>query len=272
LRLRPEEFTRLELAHGWPIQLQPMGIVNQAVEDGIGNGRVGNHLVPVFDRQLASDNDRTAIVSVVDDLQKIAALIGRERRQPPVVEDQQRDAREGTQQTGMTAVSARQSQSIQQPGYALIEYGTIVSASLLAQRASNEAFADPGRPDDDQVLLALDPIAGDELVEQCAIEAAHSLEGDILGHRIPPAHGSRHITIFLCVLELSSMIRIIGADEWNSMEACAMSSEKEFEDYARDCVNLAEQPDAPPELREQLLQMAREWMKAIMEAEDENEP
>jgi hypothetical protein len=50
--------------------------------------------------------------------------------------------------------------------------------------------------------------------------------------------------------------------------ACAMSSATDFETYARDCVKLAEQPDAPPELREQLLQMAREWMQAMMEAED----
>jgi hypothetical protein len=50
--------------------------------------------------------------------------------------------------------------------------------------------------------------------------------------------------------------------------ACAMSSATDFETYAQDCVKLAEQPDAPPELREQLLQMAREWMQATMEAED----
>jgi hypothetical protein len=42
----------------------------------------------------------------------------------------------------------------------------------------------------------------------------------------------------------------------------------EFETYARDGVKLAEQPDVPPEVREQLLQMAREWMQAMMEAED----
>ena len=49
-----------------------------------------------------------------------------------------------------------------------------------------------------------------------------------------------------------------------------MSSATDFETYARDCVKLAEQPDAPPELREQLLQMAREWMQAMMAAEDES--
>jgi hypothetical protein len=45
-----------------------------------------------------------------------------------------------------------------------------------------------------------------------------------------------------------------------------MSSEtaEEFDKYARDCVKLAHQPNTPPDLREQLLQMAREWMQAVM--------
>ena len=45
-----------------------------------------------------------------------------------------------------------------------------------------------------------------------------------------------------------------------------MSSEtaEDFEKYARDCVELARQPDMPAEVRKQLLQMAREWMQAEM--------
>ena len=42
---------------------------------------------------------------------------------------------------------------------------------------------------------------------------------------------------------------------------------KDFEDYARDCVRLAEQVDSP-ELREKLLQQAREWMHAFIDEED----
>src|SRR3954453_13101962 len=41
----------------------------------------------------------------------------------------------------------------------------------------------------------------------------------------------------------------------------------EFEGFARDCVRLAERADTP-ELREKLLNLAREWMRAVMEAED----
>jgi hypothetical protein len=43
---------------------------------------------------------------------------------------------------------------------------------------------------------------------------------------------------------------------------------KDFEDYARDCVRLVEQMDDSPELREKLLQQAREWMHAVIDEEE----
>ena len=45
------------------------------------------------------------------------------------------------------------------------------------------------------------------------------------------------------------------------------SAAKEFEEFARDCVRLAERADTP-ELREKLLNSAREWMHAVMDDED----
>lgn len=45
------------------------------------------------------------------------------------------------------------------------------------------------------------------------------------------------------------------------------SAAKEFEEFARDCVRLAERADTP-ELREKLLSLAREWMHAVMDDED----
>jgi hypothetical protein len=44
-------------------------------------------------------------------------------------------------------------------------------------------------------------------------------------------------------------------------------SAQEFEEFARDCVRLAEQADTPA-LREKLLGLAREWMQAVMDVED----
>jgi hypothetical protein len=43
--------------------------------------------------------------------------------------------------------------------------------------------------------------------------------------------------------------------------------EKEFDSYARDCMQLADQADTS-ELREAMINMAREWMQAVMDEED----
>jgi len=45
-----------------------------------------------------------------------------------------------------------------------------------------------------------------------------------------------------------------------------MASDREMEEYARECVRLAQLAD-DQQVREQLLQMAREWMAAAMREE-----
>jgi hypothetical protein len=69
--------------------------------------------------------------------------------------------------------------------------------------------------------------------------------------------------------EPGATTRIMVFDEWNLEGEKPMSSQsaKEFEEFARDCVRLAERADTP-ELREKLLNLAREWMQAVMEDED----
>ena len=70
-----------------------MCIVNEAVENGVGDGGVGDNFVPVIDRYLAGDDGGTTLVPVIDDLEKVAALVTGERSYSPVVEDEQLDAR-----------------------------------------------------------------------------------------------------------------------------------------------------------------------------------
>ena len=69
-----------------------MGVVDEAVEDGVGEGRIADDLVPVLDRHLAGDDGGGAPVAVVDDLEQVAALLAGERREAPIVEDEQLDA------------------------------------------------------------------------------------------------------------------------------------------------------------------------------------
>ncbi len=51
---------------------------------------------------------------------------------------------------------------------------------VLSERASQPTFADAARPDDDQIALFGDPVAGAELLEEAAIEAPGGAVVDIL--------------------------------------------------------------------------------------------
>ena len=80
----------------------------------------------------------------------------------------------------MASVAAGQREGFEQPRHAMVEDGAVVAACLVAERAGDPALADAGRAGDQQVLLAADPVAVDELGEEGAIEAARRAQIDIL--------------------------------------------------------------------------------------------
>ena len=53
-------------AHGLALEHEAVGVVHQAVEDGVGVGGVADHVMPAIDRQLGGDDGRGPAVPVVD--------------------------------------------------------------------------------------------------------------------------------------------------------------------------------------------------------------
>jgi len=64
-----------------------MSVVDEAVEDGVGDGGIGDDLVPMVDWDLTGDDGRTTLMAVIDDLEEIATLLAGEWGETPVVED-----------------------------------------------------------------------------------------------------------------------------------------------------------------------------------------
>ena len=48
--------------------------MDEPIEDGVRDGGVGDDLVPIFDRHLAGDDGRSALVAIIDDFEEIATL------------------------------------------------------------------------------------------------------------------------------------------------------------------------------------------------------
>ena len=72
-----------------------MGIVNEAVQDGVGEGWLADDIMPARYGELAGDEDRAAAMAILHHLQQVALLLGGHRGKSPVVEDQELDAGQG---------------------------------------------------------------------------------------------------------------------------------------------------------------------------------
>ena len=60
------------LAHAFADKGQPVRVMDEPVENGIGNGRIPDCFVSMLDRELAGDDRGAAAVSVFKDFQQIA--------------------------------------------------------------------------------------------------------------------------------------------------------------------------------------------------------
>ena len=55
-------------------QIDAIGIVDDAVENRVGERWDSNHIVPAVDRNLAGDDEGAFVVTVLDDFEEIAGL------------------------------------------------------------------------------------------------------------------------------------------------------------------------------------------------------
>ena len=55
-------------------QIDAIGVVNDAVEDGVGERGNPDQVMPAVHGNLAGDDERALVVAILDDFEEIAAL------------------------------------------------------------------------------------------------------------------------------------------------------------------------------------------------------
>ena len=145
-------------------QAEPLSVMDEAVENGVGIGRIADHGVPAFDGELAGDDGGASSVAFLKNLEQVVAGLGVERLEPPVVEDQELDAAEGADDAGIAAVAAGEREIAEQLGDALVEHRAIIPAGLVAEGAGQPTLADASRAANDQTVVRVDPIAAASIV------------------------------------------------------------------------------------------------------------
>ena len=176
-------------AQAFSLQIDTVGVVDDAIEDGIGDGGIADDVMPFVDRQLAGDQDRADVVAILDDFEEIASLIGIEGFRSPIVDNEELDLGDRFQHAGITTVAARKGECREQAVCSMIDCGEIVATGFVAKGAGEIAFADTGRSCDEQVTTLADPVIGGEFLEEASIEATGCSIVDILDTRCLPEFG-----------------------------------------------------------------------------------
>ena len=164
------------LAHGLPVEFEAMRVVDEAVEDGIGEGGLVDDGVPGIDGELAGDQGRSRAVAILYDLHEVAALPGGEPIRPPIIEDEQIGFDERAEEARIPPVAPGEFQLGEEARDAAVEDGGVVAARLLSEGAGEPCLADPAGAGDEQVALLGDPAARGELLEQRLVELSRRSE------------------------------------------------------------------------------------------------
>ena len=85
--------------------------MNEAVEDGVGICRVADESVPFVDGDLTGEDGRATAIAFLEDLVEVTTGAGVERFEAPIVENEELDAGETTQNAGIAAVTGASASS-----------------------------------------------------------------------------------------------------------------------------------------------------------------
>jgi hypothetical protein len=157
-----------------------VGIVDEAVQDGIGECGVSDHRMPVFEWELAGEEGGASAVAVFEDLEEVAALGVGEGGEAEVIEDEELGPGQAVEELGVGAVRAGQGQFSEEPGEAIVAGGEAVTAGTVAEGAGQVALAGAGGAGDEDALVVADPVTAGEAQNQGAIQSAGTAEVEVL--------------------------------------------------------------------------------------------
>ena len=90
--------------------------MDQAIQDGVSQRGLPQVVVPVGHGKLAGHQRGAPAMPIIEDLQEVAALLGGEWSQPPVIDHQHIDFGEFRQDFDLTAITCGERQLLAQTG------------------------------------------------------------------------------------------------------------------------------------------------------------
>jgi hypothetical protein len=180
-----------------------MGVVDQAIQDGISQGGIPDLGVPFIHRELRGHEGGTEAVTIFEEFQEVPALFVGQGGYSPVIQSDQIGFRQGGQELGIASISFGDLKVLEETGETEIANRVAFTAGLMSQGTGQEGLpASRGAGDEDIVVLS-DPVAGTQLGDQGFIQAAGMAEVDILQGRLLPQPGLMETGFHSAVLPFS---------------------------------------------------------------------
>jgi hypothetical protein len=158
--------------------------VDQAIQDGIGQGGISDLGVPFIHRELSGHESGTKAVAIFEKFEKVSALFVSQRGYSPVVQGDQIGFRQGSQELGITPIAFSDLEVLEEAGEAEITNRVALSTGFVGQRTGQEGFTTSRGSGDEYIVVLSDPVAGTQLGDQGFIQAAGMAEVDILQNRL----------------------------------------------------------------------------------------
>lgn len=156
-----------------------MSIVDEPVENGVSERRIADGIVPMIDGQLAGNDCRAAAVTVFEDFQQVPTFGRCEHGQPPIIEDQDVEPGNRLEESGVTPIPLCDGKRFEEARDAVIGDSTAVAAGFVAKGTGDPTLSEASRAGDQQVLVAVDPCAVDEVRHHCSVDAARGAQVEI---------------------------------------------------------------------------------------------
>ena len=157
-----------------------MGVVDEAIQDGVSDRGIADVFVPVIDGKLSGHDGGSAAVSVLDDLQEISALWGGHGGKAEIIDDEDFGLEQFFHELWVRAVGSGDGEFLEEARQPDVEGVEAHPAGPVCQSAGQIGFAHPGGAGDDDVLGICDPVTVSQLEDDGLIEASGGFEIDVL--------------------------------------------------------------------------------------------
>jgi len=164
--------------HGHARERNPDSLRDYPVAHCVADGRVAYDIEPLGDGDLRGDDGGVASMAVLDDLEEGETVLSVERHEAEIIEDQEGRARDAADVPLVAAGGALLLEHLEELRAVEVEGSVAEGAGLGSKGLREVAFADTGRPRDDDALSRGDPSAVGKAHEGIAVEASVDREVD----------------------------------------------------------------------------------------------